>query len=150
MIWDHRTQKMYWKPHIFGSKKKRGMQSKNGLQNVREYCVLHSLLRNLMSLFIKIFSLYNTTSLANLVVEVRTRHSHQILLLKPQIHNNTPKQRQCHKLGKTFTGPMYKLHLSFMVFSDVYSSLIPNKLHLLSTVSLGGFQSSPEALKSTE
>ena len=45
---------------------------------------------------------------------------------------------------------MYKLHLSFMVFSDVYSSLIPNKLHLLSTVSLGGFQSSPEALKSTE
>ena len=42
-----------------------------------------------MSLFIKIFSWYNTiklailypTSLANLVVEVGTRHSHQILLI---------------------------------------------------------------------
>ena len=43
-----------------------------------------------MSLFINIISLYNPikflfmlypTSLANMVVEVRTRHSHQILLV---------------------------------------------------------------------
>ena len=56
---------------------------------VREYGVLHSMLRNLMSLFIKVFSLYNPIkflailypkSLANLVVEVGIRQSHQILL----------------------------------------------------------------------
>ena len=56
---------------------------------VRGYGVLHSMLRNLMSLFIKVISLYNSiiflailysTSLANQVVEVGTRHSHQILL----------------------------------------------------------------------
>ena len=33
---------------------------------------------------------------------------------------------QCKKLGKIFTGPMYKLLLSFMVISDVYRSFIPN------------------------
>ena len=51
--------------------------------------VFHSMLRNLMSLFTKVFSLYSPTkflailnpkSPANLVVEVGTRHSHQILL----------------------------------------------------------------------
>ena len=48
--------------------------------------MLHSMSRNLMSLFIKIISLYNPmhvfailypTSLAKLVVELGTRHSHQ-------------------------------------------------------------------------
>ena len=57
---------------------------------VREYGVLHFMLRNLMSLFIKNNSLYNPitflatlypTSLANLVVEVGIRHSHQTLLI---------------------------------------------------------------------
>ena len=47
------------------------------------------MIRNLMLLFINVFSLYKPikfvailypTSLANLVVEVGTRHSHQILL----------------------------------------------------------------------
>ena len=56
---------------------------------VRGYSVLHSMLRNLMSSFINIISLYNPfnffailypTSLANLVVEVGTRHSHQFLV----------------------------------------------------------------------
>ena len=49
-------------------------------------------------------------------------------------------QVQCQKLGKIFKGRAYKL--SFTV--------IPNKLHLLSTASLSGFQSSLQALKSTE
>ena len=56
---------------------------------VRVYSVLHSLLRNYISLFIKkIFLVYHyqilailyPTSLANLVVGVGTRYSHQILL----------------------------------------------------------------------
>ena len=56
---------------------------------VREYCVLHSTLKNLMSLFIKIFSLYNPIrflailypkSPSNLMVDVGIRHSHQLLL----------------------------------------------------------------------
>ena len=56
---------------------------------VREYHVLHSMLRNLMSLFRKNIFLYNPIkflailypkSVVNLVVEVGTRHSDQILL----------------------------------------------------------------------
>ena len=56
---------------------------------VREYRVLHSILRNLMLLFMKSISLCNPIklsailypkSLANMVVEVGTRHNHQILL----------------------------------------------------------------------
>ena len=35
-------------------------------------------------------------------------------------------QNQCQKLGKIFTGPMYKLLLSFTVILDVYRSFIPN------------------------
>ena len=55
---------------------------------VSKYCVLHSMRRNFMSLFIQVFSLHNPIkflailhpkSLANLVVEVRTRHSPEIL-----------------------------------------------------------------------
>ena len=57
---------------------------------------------------------------------------------------------QCQKLGKIFTGPTYKLLLSFMVISDIYWSFIPNKLHLRSSVLLSEFQNSPGALKSTE
>ena len=34
---------------------------------------------------------------------------------------------QCQKLGKIFTGPTYKLHLSSMVISDVCRLFIPNK-----------------------
>ena len=34
---------------------------------------------------------------------------------------------QCQKLGKIFTGPTYKLILSFTVISDVYCSFMPNK-----------------------
>ena len=69
---------------------------------VREYRVLHSMLRNLMSLFIKSISLYNPIkflailypkSLAKLVGEVGTRHSHQILLFLssfvPDLEANT-------------------------------------------------------------
>ena len=56
---------------------------------VREYRVRHSMLRKLMSLFIKKYFLYNPIkflaalypkSLTNLVVEVGTKHSHQIVL----------------------------------------------------------------------
>ena len=56
---------------------------------VREYRVLHSILRNLMFCSWEVFSLCNPIklsailypkSLANLVVEVGTRHNHQILL----------------------------------------------------------------------
>ena len=58
---------------------------------------------------------------------------------------------QCQTLGKTFTGPTYKLLLSFMVISDVYRfTLSQIKLYLPSTALLSGFQSSPGALKSTE
>ena len=55
-----------------------------------EYRVLHFMLKNMMSLFIESISLYNTINFsailypkspANLVVEVGTRHSHQILLV---------------------------------------------------------------------
>ena len=42
------------------------------------------------------------------------------------------------KIRKIFTGPTYKLLLSLTVISGVYSSFIPNKLHLLSTVLLLG------------
>ena len=58
---------------------------------MREYHVLHYVLRSSMSLFIKKFPLYSYTKfwpfsspkpLVNLVVEVGTRHSHQILLMK--------------------------------------------------------------------
>ena len=58
---------------------------------VREYRVLHSMWGNSMSVFIKSISLCNLIkflvilypkSLANLVVEVGTRHSHQIPLSK--------------------------------------------------------------------
>ena len=49
---------------------------------MREYRILYSMLRNFMSLFIKsikfLASLYHKL-LANLVAEVGTRHSHQIL-----------------------------------------------------------------------
>ena len=48
------------------------------------------------------------------------------------------------------TGPMYKLLLSFAVNSYLTGPLFQIKLHLLSTVLLNGFQSSPGALKSTE
>ena len=34
---------------------------------------------------------------------------------------------ECQKLGKIFTGPMYKLLLSFMAILDVYMSFIPHK-----------------------
>ena len=34
---------------------------------------------------------------------------------------------QCQKLAKIFTGPIYKLLLSFMVISDVCRSFISNK-----------------------
>ena len=66
-----------------GSKKLRHAIQKWSLKFVMECGVLHSLL----SLFIKTISLYNPIkllailyliSLANLVVEVGTRHSHQI------------------------------------------------------------------------
>ena len=48
---------------------------------------MFDILRNLMSLFKKIISLYKYNliiylPLANLVVDVGTRHSHQILLVK--------------------------------------------------------------------
>ena len=78
------------KPHILESNKiTEAHNPKRSSKFVRGYGVLHSMSRNLMSLFIKIISLYNTihffailypTSLANLVVEAGTRHSHQILL----------------------------------------------------------------------
>ena len=78
------------KPHILESKKITDAHNpRRSSKFVREYGVLHSMLRNLMSLFIKIIFLYNPiniffailypSSLANLVVEVGTRHSHQIL-----------------------------------------------------------------------
>ena len=51
---------------------------------------------------------------------------------------------QCQKWGKIFTGPTYKLLLSFTVISDVYRSFILYKLHILSTVLFSGFQSSRE------
>ena len=34
---------------------------------------------------------------------------------------------QCQKLGKIFTGPTYKLFLSFTTISDIYMSFISNK-----------------------
>ena len=54
-IWDHSTLQMYWKLHIFGSKKylSHAIQKRSS-KRVREYHVLHPLLRNSMSLFIKI------------------------------------------------------------------------------------------------
>ena len=71
------------KPHILESKKITEVRNpKRSSKFVRGYGVLHSMSRNLMSLFIKIISLHNPihffailypTSLANLVVEVRTR-----------------------------------------------------------------------------
>ena len=66
------------------------MQSKMVFKICEGICVFHSMMRNLISVFIQVFSLYNPIkflpslhpkSLANLVVEVRTRHSHQILLV---------------------------------------------------------------------
>ena len=84
------NHEMNRKPHILESKKiTEACNTKRSSKFVRGYGVLHCVLRNLMSLFIKIISLYNPihffailypASLANLVVEVRTRHSHQILL----------------------------------------------------------------------
>ena len=83
---------MWRKPHILGSKiitEAYNPKSQWSSQFPRECCVLHSMLRNLVSLFIKVFSLYNPISffvilypksLVNRVVEVGTRHSHQILL----------------------------------------------------------------------
>ena len=44
---------------------------------------------------------------------------------------------------------IYRSDMSFTVITDIYKSFIPNKLHLLSTVLLSGFQSSRRALKST-
>ena len=51
---------------------------------------------------------------------------------------------------KYFTGPTCKLLLRFRVISCVYRSSIPHKTTFLNTVLLSGFQSSSEALKSTE
>ena len=66
------------------------MQSKNGLQNLWEDIVFLILCKGIRChMFIKIISLYNSihflailypTSLANLVVEVGTKHGHQMLL----------------------------------------------------------------------
>ena len=47
---------MYHKPHILASKNNLRHEIQNGIQNskfVGVYCVLHSVLRDLMSLFIK-------------------------------------------------------------------------------------------------
>ena len=43
-----------------------------------------------------------------------------------------------------------KLLLSFTIISDVYRSFLTNKIHLLSSFLLSGFQSSIGALKSTK
>ena len=53
-------------------------------------------------------------------------------------------------LGKIFTSPIYKLLLSFASFQMFTGPLFEIKLHLLSTVLLSGFQSSPGAMKSTK
>ena len=54
----------------------------------------------------------------------------------PSLQRNLPLHRvqwfqihrhQCKKLGKIFTGPTSKLHLSYMVISYVYKSFGPNK-----------------------
>ena len=39
----------------------------------------------------------------------------------------TALHSQCQKLGKKFTGPMFKLLLRFTVISNVYRSCMPNK-----------------------
>ena len=44
------------------------------------------------------------------------------------IDHNLSSQKQCQKLGKIFTGPAFKLLLSFTAISDVYMSFIPNKI----------------------
>ena len=54
---------------------------------------------------------------------------------------------QCQNLGKIFTGQTHKLLLGFTIIPDVYRSFIPNKLHLISTVLLRGFQGSPGVRK---
>ena len=72
------------------TKKPWDTQSKTVFKFVIGYGALHSMLRHSMSMFIKIISLYNPfyvfailhpTSPANLVVEVGTRHNHQMLLI---------------------------------------------------------------------
>ena len=78
------------KTHILKAKKiTEARNPKRSSKFVRGYGVLRSMSRNLMSLFKKIVSLYNIiyffvilcpTSLASLVTEVATGHSHQILL----------------------------------------------------------------------
>ena len=90
------------KPHILESKKiTETCNPKRSSKFMRGHGVLHSILRNLMSMFIKIISLYkpinifailHPTSLANLVVvEVGTRHSHQILLVLIACHPRPPR-----------------------------------------------------------
>ena len=89
-VWEPARVQMNRKPHTLVSKKiTEAHNPKQSSKFMRGCGVLHSMLRNLMSLFIKIISLYNPinffailypTSLANLVVEVGTRHCYQILV----------------------------------------------------------------------
>ena len=87
----------YW-----GLKNNWVLQPKWSSKFVREYHVLHSMLRNLMSLFIKICSLYNHIKFWPLfctpnyswimVVEVVTKHSHQILLGQAHLYKNSSQE----------------------------------------------------------
>ena len=97
-VWDQANIHMCQKPHILRSKKiTKACNPKWSSNSVREYLVLHSMLRNWCHCSQKVFSLYNLIkvlailypkSLANLVVKVRTRHSHQILFCMVRL--NTP------------------------------------------------------------
>ena len=61
----------------------------------------------------------------------------------PQLLMQMHMHVQCKKIGKIFTGPMYKLPQALQSFQMSTGPLFEIKLHLLSTVLLSGFQSSP-------
>ena len=95
---------MYQKPNLFGSENNWGMESKNGLLisegiscssfYVKEFDVIvHKMHR-----FIKFLAILYSKSLANLVVQAGTRHSHRILL---EATSHTPLTRLglCNSLG---------------------------------------------------
>ena len=89
-VWDLASVQMNRKPHISESKKKWPRHAiQNGLQNLWGDMVFFILCQGIWchcsyKLFpyitLNIFAILYPTSLANLVVEVGVRHSHQILL----------------------------------------------------------------------
>ena len=95
--WEIANIQMYQKPHILGSKNNWGMQSKmvfkicEGIScssiYVKEFDVI--VYKNVFFLYnvIIFLSILYSKSLANLAVEVGTRHSHQILLTTCKLAN---------------------------------------------------------------